>query len=399
MNDYKLIVTPSRPGFSTDRSRDLDVLIRLQAPERPQDPDAARRHRLNLAFVIDRSGSMAGRPLEEAKRCVALMIESLRPDDRAACVLYDNNVEVVVPSIRVIEPGLFRRALAGVHHGGSTNLHGGWLEGAKLVADALSQEPNELARVILLSDGCANVGLTDPDTISDQCAQLASANVSTSTYGLGHRFNEDLMVSMARSGGGNHYYGETADDLFEPFKEEFDLLRDLCARRVQLHVKPAQGVSVRLLNDYKALGTYAWLLPDIAYGSEAWAVLRISVEALPSDHTALERHLRLLEVFAEFQETDVNAPQKLETALRLPLLTEAALESLPIDEIVAARVKELEAAELQLRIRGAALRGDWDLVDNLIAEALRRGDGHEWVSEIVRSVREYVVCSPRLVPE
>lgn len=89
-----------------------------------------------------------------------------------------------------------------------------------------------MARVILLSDGNANVGtLRDAASIAACCAKAAEASVSVS-YGLGRDFNEDLMVSMAERGGGNHYYGDTATDLLEPFAEEFDFISNLYARRV-----------------------------------------------------------------------------------------------------------------------------------------------------------------------
>ena len=86
-----------------------------------------------------------------------------------------------------------------------------------------------LNRVLLLSDGNANVGLTSTEQIKQQCAQLADLDVTTSTYGLGHEFNEELMIEMANSGLGQGYYGETADDLSDPFKEEFELLLNTIA--------------------------------------------------------------------------------------------------------------------------------------------------------------------------
>ena len=92
-----------------------------------------------------------------------------------------------------------------------------------------------LARVILLSDGNANVGeTTDTAAIAALCAEIAANGVTTSTYGLGRSFNEELMVEMAKQGHGNPYYGDTAADLFEPFAEEFDLIANLYARHVRL---------------------------------------------------------------------------------------------------------------------------------------------------------------------
>ena len=140
-----------------------------------------------------------------------------------------------------------------------------------------------LARVILLSDGNANVGeITDTAGIAALCAQAAERGVTTSTYGLGRDFNEELMVEMAKRGGGNHYYGDTAADLFEPFAEEFDFISALCARHVRLSLAAAPGVNVRLLNDYPVegdAGIPVIRLPDIAFGAEAWALVELEIPA------------------------------------------------------------------------------------------------------------------------
>jgi len=99
------------------------------------------------------------------------------------------------------------------HPGGSnTDLHGGWRDGANTLGDVAG---SGLKRVILLSDGQANEELTNPVDIAAQSAEWAARGITTSTYGLGKCFNEELMVAIARSGGGNHYYGDTADDLME----------------------------------------------------------------------------------------------------------------------------------------------------------------------------------------
>ena len=92
---------------------------------------------------------------------------------------------------------------------------------------SINQRKADVSRVLLLSDGGANRGLTDPAKIAQACGRMAKAGVSTSTYGLGGGFNEELMSAMAEAGRGNAYYGATAADLKDPFEAEFDLLRAL----------------------------------------------------------------------------------------------------------------------------------------------------------------------------
>jgi Ca-activated chloride channel family protein len=160
-----------------------------------------------------------------------------------------------------------------IHAGGNTDLHGGWLEGAQ----TLTAVPGSgLKRVIVLSDGQANEGLTDAAAISGQCAQWAARGVTTSTYGLGNSFNEELMVAMARANGGNHYYGDTAEDLMDPFQQELELLGNLCLRDLRMSARARDGVEVEMVNVLPA-AEGGWRLPDLAWGAQAWAVLRLKV--------------------------------------------------------------------------------------------------------------------------
>jgi len=238
-NGFDLTLTAARPALFDGQHNIVDVLVRVQAPDRPKN-GLPERQPVNLAIVIDRSGSMSGHPLHEAKRAAGFMIDNLKSSDRASVVVYDDDVNVLIPSQQVENRLHFKSAISGVHSGGSTNLHGGWLRGAEEAAAHLN--PRFISRVLLLSDGQANVGLTDLDEIATQCSKLADAGVSTSTHGLGEAFNEELMVAMARSGRGSNYYSETAESLLERFQEEFALLSALCARNIRLCLTPVPGV-------------------------------------------------------------------------------------------------------------------------------------------------------------
>jgi Ca-activated chloride channel family protein len=215
-----VLMTPRRPALLSGEHNTVDLLLRMQVPSQPET--AYERPPLNLAIVLDRSRSMSGRPLAEAKRCAVMIVDRLGPRDRAALVVYDRDVAVLVPTMRIMDKTAFHAAIAAIEAGRMTNLHGGWLKGAELLAPVA--QCNATTRVLLLSDGQANAGLTDVEMIARQCAGLAGVGITTSTYGLGEGFNEDLMIRMANAGHGNAYYGETAEDLKDPFAEEFELL-------------------------------------------------------------------------------------------------------------------------------------------------------------------------------
>jgi Ca-activated chloride channel family protein len=277
-NGFDLSLVAARPALLAGHENTVDVLIRVQAPDPPKN-GLPERQPLNLSIVIDRSGSMEGKPLHEAKRAAAFMIDSLKPTDRVSVVAYDNSVRVVAESGHVRVKENFKSAIAQIEVGGMTNLHGGWLKGAEEAAKHLSGATT--SRVLLLSDGQANEGLTSIDEISLQCAQLAETGVTTSTYGLGGSFNEELMVAMSRTGRGSAYYSETAESLLERFQEEFSLLSSLCARNVRLFLSPLPGVRSEMLNLYEAAKDGSWRLvfdgDFVPYSGKSFREIRLQV--------------------------------------------------------------------------------------------------------------------------
>jgi Ca-activated chloride channel family protein len=381
-NAPQVLLTPLKAALIAGHAQKLHVLVRVQAPD--ADPAAVKpRPPYSLALVIDRSGSMAGEPLQEAVRCARHIVDNLQPADRAAIVQFDSHVLVLAPAVPVADRRHLHQALDAIHEGGTTNLHGGWAAGAKSLRD-FAREVG-LARVILLSDGNANVGEVDPLVISGQCAAMAAEGVTTSTYGLGHSFNEDLMVSMAQAGQGSHYYGETAKDLFEPFAEEFDLIASLHARRVRLTLGVPDGVSVRVLNDYPLedqRGFHAVRLLDIAWGSEAWAVVELEVPA----HLATEAPAKVLQAEVSGVDLDGNPVAFPEAVLSLPAVPPMAWEALLTDALVRQRLDELLAGRMLVEARRLAARGDWEAIDALLEQARQQFAGYPWVSEVLANL-------------
>ena len=372
---------PHRAALLKGEQNTLNVLFRIKSREQMK---ASERLPLNLSLVIDRSGSMSGRPLHEAKRCASMMVDRLSPSDRLSLVVFDTNVDVLVSSRPVGDRAAFKKALGRFTTGGSTALHAGWLAGAEQVATHHSGR--ELSRVLLISDGCANVGLTGTDAIAQHCQQMAEAGVATSTYGLGSDFNEELMTAMARQGLGSAYYGQSAEDLMDPFQEEFDLLSSLCARRLRLKLEPVAGVTVEVLNDYPVDTAGRQVLPDLAYDSEAWAMIKISIP-----HSMLETRTQSLKVLeADLSYEDIDGERHTTSArLVLPVLPSDAFEAVAKDETVTARTAELAAAAIQIEARRAAQAGDWARVRQHL-EALRvAATDNPWLEASVRELERY----------
>ncbi len=375
-NRFDLSLASARPALLPAQKNIVDVLLRVQAP----DPPATMPERpgLNLSIVIDRSGSMEGSPLHEAKRSASFMIDRLTPKDRVSVVAYDDNVQVMAPSQPVDNKNRLKAAIALINTAGSTNLHGGWLRGAEEAAAHVT--PETVSRVLVLSDGCANQGIIDTDAIAHQCSALGNEGVSTSTYGLGSSFNEGLMTAMARSGRGNSYYSDHAESLLERFQEELSLLSSLCARDVQLRLTLLPGVRCEMLNLYAAT-VDGWRLPDLAYDGEAWAALRLTVdaEAVP----AIGESLVLCKASVTCRNLEGEEIQIPTSWFSLPVLSQKEYEAAELDDSVIRRVTEAEAAKLQANAASAARERDWTEVDRLLAQVRAMAIHSPWLVELV----------------
>ena len=383
-NIPRILIQPLKPALITGVAQKLPVLIRVQAPDAPETGKGDVRKPYHLSLVIDRSGSMSGAPLLEAVRCAKHIAERLEPTDVASLVVFDDRVKTLVPARPVGDRQAFLMALSHVRSGGSTKLHGGWQTGSETLLPGASEAA--LARVILLSDGNANVGeITETEGIAALCAQAAERGVTTSTYGLGEDFNEDLMVEMAKRGSGNHYYGDTAADLFEPFAEEFDFISSLCARHVRLSLAAAADIKLRLLNDYPVAddsGVPVIKLPDIAFGAEAWALVELEIPA----HLTGEGIEQLLQAGVTAVTPEGEPLAFADTLLSLPAMSVAAWEALLNDPLVQSRQAELAAGKMLQQARAAAEQGEWGVVERLLAEARQRFADQPWVIEVLESM-------------
>lgn len=194
------------------------------------------RSPLNIALVIDKSGSMeAEGKLDYVKKACETVIQNLSSRDQVGLVSYDSYVDIVAKSAPVTDKDKLIRRIQQQRSGGSTNLSGGMLEGYAQTLSTLDDE--QVNRVLLLSDGLANQGITDPEELNKIAqGKFEELGIGLSSFGVGLNFNEDLMTSLAESGMGNYHFIESADMIPEIFAEELNGLLSVVAQNTRLEV-------------------------------------------------------------------------------------------------------------------------------------------------------------------
>jgi len=258
--------------------RILEVAVRA-----PQFTDKRERLPLNLALVLDRSGSMSGAKLKAVKQAALHVLDQLGPEDRVAIVCYDGHVEVVAPSTLVTDMNRMdlKNRVHAIDIGGSTALHDGWLTGCRQVAEFI--KPETLNRCLLLTDGLANVGLTDPEAITNEAKELFDRQISTSTFGVGEGFNEHLLERMANQGGGNFYFIETPADITRIFEREFKELAETSTRDVEVTLSHHPSLTSKVLGGWRtnsiAPGNLRLSLGNLTSNQERMVYVKFTIPA------------------------------------------------------------------------------------------------------------------------
>jgi Ca-activated chloride channel family protein len=232
--DVTLDVRPENRRILIPGPGEGTLQIQVIAPELPPSAD---RRKLNLAVVIDRSGSMAdARKLEYVKAAVHQLVDRMGPDDVLALVAYDHQVQVSWPACRIDgNRETIHRIVSSLYPGGRTFLSGGMEEGHRQARAMRGR--GYVSRVILLSDGLANVGVTSRGALRERASMMSEQGVSISTFGVGFDFDEELLAMTAAGGGGNYEYLGDPERIAAALDREFRTASRIAASEVEIIIR------------------------------------------------------------------------------------------------------------------------------------------------------------------
>ncbi|MBI5508523.1 MAG: VWA domain-containing protein [Deltaproteobacteria bacterium] len=240
------------------------------------DLSARPRLPVNMAVVVDVSGSMAeAGKLDYVKQGLLTMVAELGPEDRLALVTYSTTARVVEASRLVDDRAVFEEAINALQPNGSTNLYDGMVLGyEQVLANASAYS---LPRVMLLSDGLANTGISDSAQIVSKSASYNDQGIGITTVGVGLDFNQTLMRTLAEQGGGNFYFIENPAKVTAVFKDELDFLVTPLANDLQVTLALAPGIDMvetyGIAFTHNDLGELVLRVPTVFASSQGGAML------------------------------------------------------------------------------------------------------------------------------
>ena len=284
-------------------------------------PSSEERIPINVALVIDKSGSMSGKKLAKAKEAAIAAIDRLRPDDIVSVIVYDQSVQVVLPATKLSDKTLVKKRIQRITSGGSTALFAGVSKGAAEVRKFL--DPNRVNRVILLSDGKANVGPDSPSELGDLGASLLKEKISVTTMGLGLDYHEDLMSQLAFKSNGNHHFIENADELLAVFQTEFNDVLSVVAQEIAVTIKLHGDLRpVRVLGqDAEIHGQRVTVMLNQLYAKqEKFVLLEVEIPA-----TAATKSRAVADVSISYANMHTNTTDRLASSVSVRFSSDPAL--------------------------------------------------------------------------
>jgi Ca-activated chloride channel family protein len=334
----------------------------------------AKQLPINLALVIDRSGSMAGAKLEHAREAARQLVSRLRQNDRISIVTYGSDVTVLVPSTP-IDGDSRARVLAAIEtivDRGGTYLSGGLESGRQEVLR--HGREGMVNRVVLISDGQANEGIVAPAELSRLARQSLDAGVHVTAMGVGLDFNENVMTAIAEHGGGHYYFIQDSSSMASIFSKELETLLATVAKSARLKLALEPGVELLDIFGYTysregAPRQVSIDLPDLYGGQHRKLICKLRVPANREGKLALAR------VELSFTDAETGAKETAAATASVTITSDPRQVEEGRDRNVLARAEQAQAAKNLGAAMEAYGRGDVARAQTILADQIRATEG------------------------
>jgi Ca-activated chloride channel family protein len=361
----RLVTSRILPG-----TQEQNLAVTITAPSPPRDVTIARPP-LSLAIVIDRSGSMHGAAIENAKAAALSVLRQLDSRDAFAVVTYSSSSETVLPMQHATDTNkaAARAAIETIEDDGGTCISCGLETGATEVAR--SPADGGLRRILLISDGQANEGLYDRDELAQLAANKAARGVSITTVGVGLDFDEHTMRRLAEVGRGNYYFVEDTVALSAMFSRELGNLSQTVASDVRLVATAGPGVRIEEAYGYpmsRAGGSVVVPVADLRAGETRKVVFRVTVTA------AHEGSLAISQIDVGWHRVSDGAQRAAHASAEVDVVDDAAAVAASVDPATMPIVEQALSARALEQAAAAYEHGGMDAAKQVLdrrSEAVR----------------------------
>lgn len=342
-----LEVTPESSIVSTSATEAF-VRVRLSG----LSASDGKRPPLNLALVVDTSGSMAGDAIVRAKEACGKLVDAMSEGDILSLVSFGSKATVLVHAVAINagSRAAAHKSIDAIVADGTTDMTGGLQAGIAEVSAQLSAD--KINRIILMGDGVPN----DPGTMLGLAARSRDLRVPITTLGLGGDFDETQMTAIATTSGGAFHFVDDAKLVADVFRDEILKMQRLTARNVQLEFTPGPGVSIieTLGLPFAGAGRGGVVtVGDLAEGQVRDVIVHVRLTP-----RAEGSKLELLDTTARYVPASATAPMQLSKFLGLDVSNDAIRTSDATNQELSHQVARLRVADNIVRAIALARAGD-----------------------------------------
>ena len=294
---------------------------------------------LNLALVIDRSGSMGEQSkMEHAMRAARLLVENLSERDIVSIIAFGEGATVLSPAGLAVNKQFLNHRLSEVHPDGPTNLSAGLLEAFAQIDSKASED--QIKRVIVLTDGVANRGVTSRTKLGRIVETARDKGIGVSTLGCGEKFDEKMLMQLAEVGGGRYTYISSPEQIPEAMAKELGGLLNVVAQNVTVEVKAIAGFEITSIDGWimdQPRTTFTFDLGDLREGDHGILLLELERRDFSTGKTAQ------IETIFTLDPTDTGQRVQGVVSLKAPMINDQARARASANQSVVYYAQVIEA--------------------------------------------------------